>query len=94
MWCVLSLSLLLVISKCFHSNVLIITFRMSKFGDLAKNVQTSFLGATFFATCHTQTFFYFYLLPPCAKEVMFLVALVRLSVCLSVCLWTTLLKKL
>ena len=29
-----------------------------------------------------------------AKEVMFLVALVSLSVCLSVCLWTTLLKKL
>ena len=29
-----------------------------------------------------------------AKEVMFLVALVSLSVCLFVCLWTTLLKKL
>ena len=27
-----------------------------------------------------------------AKEVMFLVALVSLSVCLFVCLWTTLLK--
>ena len=29
-----------------------------------------------------------------AKEVMFLVALLSLSVCLFVCLWTTLLKKL
>ena len=29
-----------------------------------------------------------------AKEVMFSVALVSLSVCLFVCLWTTLLKKL
>ena len=29
-----------------------------------------------------------------AKEVMFLVALVSLSVCLFVCLWTTLFKKL
>ena len=29
-----------------------------------------------------------------AKEGMFLVALVSLSVCLFVCLWTTLLKKL
>ena len=29
-----------------------------------------------------------------AKEVMFLVALVSLFVCLSVCLWATLLKKL
>ena len=29
-----------------------------------------------------------------AKEVMFLVALVSLSVCLFVCLWITLLKKL
>ena len=33
------------------------------------------------------------LLPPWQKEVKFLVALVRLSVCPSVCLWTTLLKR-
>ena len=35
-----------------------------------------------------------YFITSLAKEVMFLVALVSLSVCLFVCLWTTLLKKL
>ena len=35
-----------------------------------------------------------YSLPPWQKEVMFSVGLVGLSVCLFVCLWTTLLKQL
>ena len=37
---------------------------------------------------------YQWLITSLAKEVMFLVALVSLSVCLFVCLWTTLLKNL